>query len=190
MQAGYQKLRGVHVEDAVGNSDGLLKAIVLVCEWLENELLSQNVLCFIEGFQDLPSPVPKRCNLPSALSERQSSPLLIFAISLGLVVFLWGTAYKLSLYKTSPMHNKVPVAKLCTRASDVAKIQVDAAVSGKIDQTVPLLIGMLLVRAVLREDPGHTPVAATDEPLQPLVRLKYPPALFLRPPPSLLHSNA
>ena len=55
----------------------------------------------------------------------------LFCLSLGFMVFAWGTNYKLSLYNAG--HQNLP-AKVCTRASDAAKNAVDHAANGN---TVP-----------------------------------------------------
>jgi hypothetical protein len=102
-------------------------------------------------------------------------------LSLALMVFLWGTGYKLSLYR--PPDNRVP-AKLCTRASDAAKSAVDHAADGSKMQPETLLLTRVSMpetvpQGLLRRD-GH------DDLAQNLSPLRSTPNLHLRPPPAEL----
>jgi hypothetical protein len=66
---------------------------------------------------------------PSNRRQIGWSPGSFFLLLLALAVITWGTSYKLSLYKTSSAEGLTP-AKLCTRASDIVKGQLDDATDG------------------------------------------------------------
>src|SRR5277367_6267017 len=57
---------------------------------------------------------------PTTQDELARSLRCLPFLLLALMVFAWGTGYKLSLYKPVPKDRTAP-AKLCTRASDVAR---------------------------------------------------------------------
>jgi hypothetical protein len=97
------------------------------------------------------------------------------------MVFLWGTGYKLSLYKAPSKDGTAP-AKLCTRSSDEAKSAVSDAVEGyqPID-LLPLATLLFTVAAVCRSfDPSDIEDGQelNPSPFHP------PSALAFRPPPS------
>jgi hypothetical protein len=60
---------------------------------------------------------------------RRLGQILTIALSLllGMMVLVWGTGYKVSLYKVKSEADASAPAKLCTRSSDIAKSNVDAA---------------------------------------------------------------
>jgi hypothetical protein len=104
---------------------------------------------------------------------------------LALLVFMWGTGYKLSLYR--PPDNRVP-AKLCTRASDVAKSAVDdAANGGETHLETPLL-------TIAPVPVGTFPLLLRRNRQDSLARnsstFAWPPYLYLRPPPEQVRAIA
>lgn len=99
---------------------------------------------------------------------------------LGALVVLWGTEYKLSLYKAEPTM-QMP-AKLCTRSSEAATSQLQLAIQPV--ETPTLLIDMI---ESLPKDLGHGATALlfsdqTDFPL-PSSPKNLPQEAF-RPPPA------
>ena len=70
-----------------------------------------------------------RPSFPSNRRQVGWSPGSFFFLLLALAVIAWGTSYKLSLYKASGAEGLTP-AKLCTRASDIVKGQLDDATDG------------------------------------------------------------
>ena len=102
----------------------------------------------------------------------------VLCLSLGFMVFAWGTNYKLSLYKAG--HETSP-AKVCTRGSDAAKNAVDhAAVSNTIEHA--FLSITVLFSAV--QGPENYPVdPRRDEAVNDRSPLNRAPILYLRPPP-------
>jgi len=105
--------------------------------------------------------------------------LLFTALS----VFVWGTSYKLSLYKSATEQGKAPAAKLCTRASDVAKSDVDASV-----HQIPVAPEYSLATSVelLIEVERRAHALPVQPPRQRTFQeVRYVPALFFRPPPSI-----
>jgi hypothetical protein len=70
-----------------------------------------------------------RPNFPPNRRQVGWSPGSFFFLLLALAVIAWGTSYKLSLYKASAAEGLTP-AKLCTRASDIVKGQLDDATDG------------------------------------------------------------
>ena len=111
--------------------------------------------------------------------RRSLSHSLFFLLAL--LVFMWGTGYKLSLYR--PPDNRVP-AKLCTRASDAAKSAVDEAANGGETHpeallltlaTVPIAPVLLLFRRDKQDG-----LAKNSSPF------RWTPDLYLRPPPTRL----
>jgi hypothetical protein len=111
--------------------------------------------------------------------RRSLSHSLFFLLAL--LVFMWGTGYKLSLYR--PPDNRVP-AKLCTRASDAAKSAVDGAANGGETHPETLLLTLAPVPAatsplLLRRDRQDS-LAKNYSPF------RWTPDLYLRPPPTQL----
>jgi hypothetical protein len=98
---------------------------------------------------------------------------------LALMVFAWGTGYKLSLYKALRADGSTP-AKLCTRASEAARSALDATE----DQPVIALLSLstpLCAPAMASHDSYRRNMedgqAMNPSPFHP------PAALDLRPPP-------
>ena len=102
----------------------------------------------------------------------------VLCLALGMMVFAWGTGYKLSLY--NPGHESFP-AKVCTRGSDAAKSALE-----KVAATSAMAENHLRIAALLFP-PQVTEFYSFDRPsdvavsaLSPLSRA---PILYLRPPP-------
>jgi hypothetical protein len=95
---------------------------------------------------------------------------------LALLVFMWGTGYKLSLYR--PPDNRVP-AKLCTRSSDVAKSAVDDAANGgePHPETLLLTLAPVPVATLLLRRDRQDSFTKNPSPF------RWTPSLYLRPPP-------
>jgi hypothetical protein len=105
---------------------------------------------------------------------------LLFGLLCGVLpftIFAWGTAYKLSLYKTET--NSAP-AKVCTRGSDAAKSSVSQAIDGRKvfgnGIKPPLLVDFPIVL------PGRHNVELS-EVCQVILPLQSCPILAARPPP-------
>lgn len=97
------------------------------------------------------------------------------------VIFAWGTAYKLSLYK--PDKGGAP-AKVCTRASDAAKSGVSQAIDGHkvlgngISPSQPVTSFLVI----------HEPAQiALFEAFQAVLWLQAGPTIAARPPPLGFH---
>jgi hypothetical protein len=97
---------------------------------------------------------------------------------LAVLVFLWGTAYKLSLYR--PPDNRVP-AKLCTRSSDAAKNAVDDAANG--GETHPETLLLTLTPVLVAPLPLLLGRDRQDSLTKNSSPFHWTPDLFLRPPP-------
>jgi hypothetical protein len=111
--------------------------------------------------------------------RRSLSHSLFFLLAI--LVFMWGTGYKLSLYR--PPDNRVP-AKLCTRASDAAKSAVDDAANGGETHSealqralAPVPVAPLLL--LFRRD-------RKDNLAKNYFPFRWTPDLYLRPPPTRL----
>lgn len=92
----------------------------------------------------------------------------------------------MSLYESSPMHNKVPVAKLSNLANAANK---DKAVSATMSRTLTalsLLLDFAVLLFALNLQPPSSAAEFADKPIRRLF-LRFPPASFLRPPPFPLH---
>jgi hypothetical protein len=113
----------------------------------------------------------------SPASWLMAAILLITAAS----VFGWGTSYKLSLYKSAIEQGKIPVAKLCTRASDAAKADVEMSVTRSDDVAVSLSVDVSLPPPA----PHIRTVPIEYARPRDLLAAWDSPALFLRPPPTL-----
>ena len=109
---------------------------------------------------------------------------LMFVLSLG--VFLWGTAYKFSLYKASPIYNKVPVAKLSTETDTASRAQAELATAPVNAPAFPsiFVLALVVVTASLLPAPSHVEPASK---LAQLSILYFSSARFLRPPPVSFH---
>ena len=112
--------------------------------------------------------------------------IFVSILLLGFGVFLWGTAYKMSLYESSPIHNKVPVAKLLTDSNKASRDQMGSAATPRPLQAFPLLLDLALFFFALSLLSGDSPAATVETRKRP-AQLHFPPAQFLRPPPFLLH---
>ena len=112
--------------------------------------------------------------------------LVLFILVLGTGVFLWGMAYKMSLYESSSMHNQIPVAKLSTQASSANKDQVESATTPRSLTAFPLLLDLALFLLGLSLRPWRFLAGPADK-LQQFSTSSFPPADFLRPPPFLFH---
>lgn len=87
--------------------------------------------------------VPIRSKAQAAIFRRPLAHTPLYAVLLfvlGFCVLSWGTAYKTSLYK-APETGRAP-AKLCTRASDDSRAEVERAVDG-----LGASLGLLLLTA-------------------------------------------
>jgi hypothetical protein len=115
---------------------------------------------------------------PRSSRFKWRSPLFgLLCAVLPFMIFAWGTAYKLSLYKTET--NSAP-AKVCTRGSDAAKSSVIQALDGREvfgkNITPPLPVNFPIV------SPGRDEVAQS-EMCQVILPLQCCPMLAARPPP-------
>jgi len=102
----------------------------------------------------------------------------LLCLSLGFMVFAWGTNYKLSLYNAG--HQNCP-AKVCTRGSEAAKHAFDCIPGRSTAIQTPLLLAALLT------SPEGTQSYRVDrqrrEAMSDLSPLRRAPILYLRPPP-------
>jgi hypothetical protein len=94
----------------------------------------------------------------------------VLCVYLAIMVFAWGTSYKLSLYH--PGHESSP-AKVCTRGSDAAKSALDQAAGAPTLAQMPLPQGTEV----------HSLERPSDEAVSDLSPLSQAPILYLRPPP-------
>jgi len=117
---------------------------------------------------------PARC-LRALLFLR--GPLFLL---LALMVFAWGTGYKLSLYKAPPKDGTAP-AKLCTRSSDKAWSAIFDATQGS-EPTALLSLPTLLFAAALTYRTLGPRDIEDGQPMHPSP-FHPPSALDLRPPP-------
>jgi hypothetical protein len=98
-------------------------------------------------------------------------------VVLPFAIFAWGTAYKLSLYKTE---TNIAPAKICTRGSDAVKSSVGQAIDGRkvignsIAPSLPVDFSVVLPE---RREVG------LPEACQVIVPLQSCPILAARPPP-------
>jgi hypothetical protein len=119
-------------------------------------------------------------------SLRHKGPLplcSLLCLSLAIMVFAWGTGYKVSLYKVT--HNGAP-AKVCTRGSDAAKIALDHAADGHaslLAASLPVFVFLFdQDRTSLSLHEHWLGLAANVSPLRSA------PTLHLRPPPAELRA--
>jgi hypothetical protein len=102
-------------------------------------------------------------------------------LALALMIFAWGTGYKLSLYKVVGGPCSAP-AKVCTRGSDAAKSAATHLADGQDVAQTPVLVASLYS---LDERAGSYPVdRQRGEAAMDLSPLRRAPILNLRPPPS------
>ncbi len=129
----------------------------------------------------------------SRSTQEQRRRRISFASTLGaavllftaVAVFAWGTGYKLSLYKDASQQGRAPQAKLCTRASEAAKNQVEASVTGAPHhEAVPVLLALAALPAQIGAPPA-TALAADSARFQPVLASSSGPVVFVRPPPAV-----
>jgi hypothetical protein len=94
------------------------------------------------------------------------------------MVFVWGTGYKLSLYKAEPQSSP---AKLCTRGSDAVKHAFDHAADGDAITHAPLIVAVLF--SPLQGDGNGSEDRLRDAAIIDRSPLSQAPILYLRPPP-------
>ena len=102
----------------------------------------------------------------------------VLCLSLGFMVFAWGTNYKLSLYKTG--HEASP-AKVCTRGSDAAKNALDHAASS--NTVARALLSITVLFSPIQEAENYPVGRLNDEAIIDRSPLSRAPILYLRPPP-------
>jgi hypothetical protein len=96
------------------------------------------------------------------------------------MVFVWGTSYKLSLYKVERATTSAP-AKVCTRGSDAARSAVDQAADGpQVGQTALLVAALFDFDETAETYPLDR---RREEAVHDLSPLRRAPILYLRPPP-------
>lgn len=129
-------------------------------------------------------PASRRALILRRASGLVSIPFLV----LGLSVFLWGTAYKLSLYKP-PQKDRVP-AKLCTRGGDLAKkIVHDVVAWTPASKPKPDLLTFRFSLQEEVESPGLGCVQTVDRHPPPWNEIGFSPHHTFRPPPASLRAN-
>jgi hypothetical protein len=107
--------------------------------------------------------------------------------ALAFAVFAWGTSYKLSLYHHEYSGRTMPEAKLCTRASDAAKLNV-AAVVKKAHSETPSLLPFLYLLSLSNPHADRPVPQGTYSNAPPVFssgNTGFSPHLFFRPPPFL-----
>jgi hypothetical protein len=111
---------------------------------------------------------------------------ILSILTLGLGVFLWGTAYKMSLYESSPIHNKVPVAKLSTQSSSENKDEAASVIVPHEQAVFPLLLDLAFFILALSMRPCLSHAENANKP-QRFTSFYFYPVLFFRPPPFSFH---
>lgn len=106
---------------------------------------------------------------------------------LGICVVAWGAAYKCSLYKSQQEQAKTLQAKLCTRASEAAKSDVEYTVKGGNDTAF-----ILIALTQLFDLPVFKAVDAVLDDFQPhpVPTLEHSSPHLRRPPPQISLINA
>lgn len=102
----------------------------------------------------------------------------LFCLSLGFMVFAWGTNYKLSLYNAG--HQNLP-AKVCTRGSDAAKSAVDHAADGI--TVAHAFLSVTVPNSSFQGIGDYSLDRLRDEAIIDRSPLSRAPILYLRPPP-------
>lgn len=102
----------------------------------------------------------------------------VLCVYLAIMVFAWGTSYKLSLY--NPGHESSP-AKVCTRGSDAAKNAFEHAAGGHTLSPAPVSMAVLFSPLQGNEDASLDRLG--DEAVSDQTPLRQAPILYLRPPP-------
>jgi len=127
---------------------------------------------------------PIRAELECVSRTRTSRPRGILSfyglvcLSLGFMIFAWGTNYKLSLYKDG--HQGSP-AKVCIRGSDAAKNALEYAVSERAAAHAPESFAVLLPPFQLTGEFSADRLG--NETTIDRSPLSCAPILYLRPPP-------
>ncbi len=114
----------------------------------------------------------------SGMASRLTVMLLLFTAA---AVFAWGTCYKLSLYKSAAEQGKMPAAKLCTRASEAAKTDVESSVSQ--DQGAAISSAFAAIEFVQPVVQYSRALSVNAPPPPAFLAVRDTAALFLRPPP-------
>ena len=96
------------------------------------------------------------------------------------MVFVWGTSYKLSLYKVEHAATSAP-AKVCTRGSDAARNAVDQASNGPQVGHATLLVDSLI--SLDQATRTYSIERRQEEATRDVSPLRRAPILYLRPPP-------
>lgn len=101
----------------------------------------------------------------------------LLCVILPFMIVAWGTAYKLSLYKTTKTGTP---AKVCTRGSDAAKSSVSQAVDGRkaVGNGTALALPVSTCLVVAEHQSLVLP-----KPFQSIHSLQSVPVLSARPPP-------
>jgi hypothetical protein len=101
----------------------------------------------------------------------------LLSVILPFMILAWGTAYKLSLYKSSV--NGAP-AKVCTRGSDAAKSGVSAAIDGRKIVGTGLMPSLPVKFRLATPEPIDV---ALSDATQIVLPLQSAPVHAARPPP-------
>ena len=105
----------------------------------------------------------------------------VLCVFLAIMVFAWGTNYKLSLYKAG--HEASP-AKVCTRGSDAAKNAVAHAACGDaVGAAVEAPLGIAVLSSPLQGTENYPVDRLRHEAIMDRSPLSRAPILYLRPPP-------
>jgi hypothetical protein len=104
----------------------------------------------------------------------------VLFLLLAFSVFVWGTSYKLSLYKDNSPGSLTP-AKLCKLKSDQAKSEVDHVIDGRRALTVVFLLALFPPSKDLASRVSRR-MSIRDLRLS-FSPLRVAPVLHLRPPP-------
>jgi hypothetical protein len=104
----------------------------------------------------------------------------VLYLALAVAIFVWGTGYKLSLYKVERGTSSAP-AKVCTRGSDAAKTAVEHANDHPDVAEIPVFSAALF--ALDQGDDSRPMDLPRDEVVSDLSPLSRAPILYLRPPP-------
>jgi hypothetical protein len=106
-------------------------------------------------------------------------------VLLGMMVFVWGTGYKVSLYNVKSEASASAPAKLCTRSSDIAKSDVDTAVADHGVVQVRILFALLSLSD--SESRAAQPLSSRADLVLVPPAFCLPPTLDRRPPPVEFH---
>jgi hypothetical protein len=120
-------------------------------------------------------------------NTRRLARVLAIALPLllGMMVLVWGTGYKVSLYKVKTEANASVPAKLCTRSSDIAKSDADTAIADHGVIQAQILFAMLSFSdsesKIARPISSRTDFVLTPPSFRPT------PSVHRRPPPAKPH---